>query len=181
MSDTVFENNVVLENTVPPVEELDFAPLASTYARTLIIESSIFFTILAIIPAVINWFVADGWLLTQWWFYVLWLLLTLSPFIWAPMVAKSRGFSMREKDIHYRSGLIWKKTVSLPYNRIQHVEIESGPLERIFKLTTLKFFTAGGAMSDMKIPALEFERSSKLRAFVMEKAGVSEAEAKDAN
>jgi len=90
------------------------------------------------------------------------------------MMAKSRGFSLREHDIHYKSGIIWRKTVSLPFNRIQHVELESGPVERIFKLTTLKFFTAGGGKADMKIPALGFERASKLRSFVMEQAGVVE-------
>jgi len=110
------------------------------------------------------------------WLFIPLLFIALSVFIWAPMVAQSRGFALRDHDIHYKSGIIWRKTVSLPFNRIQHVELESGPLERIFKLTTLKFFTAGGGNADMKIPALGFERASKLRSFVMEKAGVVESE-----
>ncbi len=174
MTEAAFSNMPVNEEIMPTVSSLEYTGLAPTYARTMIIETVITFTVIAIIAGTINWFAAEGWFLKEWWFYTAWLALAGSAFIWAPLVAKSRGYSVREKDIHYRSGLIWQKTISLPYNRIQHVEVESGPLERIFKLTTLKFFTAGGGLSDMKIPALEFERSSKLRSYVMEKAGVSE-------
>lgn len=94
--------------------------------------------------------------------------LTLPNFLW-----RSKGYQLREHDLHYRRGVIWHRVTSLPYIRVQHVELESGPVERYFKLATLKFYTAGGGSADMKIPGLPFGTASKIRSYVMERAGAS--------
>jgi len=175
VSEAVFENSQVTDDALPTASDLEFSPLAPTYARTMIIEWIASWVLLAAVHLIIAFFVSKVPIGFKYWFVTIpFALISLSVFIWAPMVAKSRGYAAREHDIHYKSGIIWQKTVSLPFNRIQHVELESGPLERIFKLTTLKFFTAGGGSADMKIPALTFGTASKLRAFVVEKAGVDE-------
>lgn len=175
MSEAVFANNQVVDTSIPDASNLNFEALAPTYARTMIIEWVASWLILAAIHIALAIFISKIPLGFKYWFITApFLVVTLSVFLWAPAVARSRGYATREHDIHYKSGIIWQKTVSLPFNRIQHVELESGPLERIFKLTTLKFFTAGGGSADMKIPALTFGTASKLRAFVMEKAGVEE-------
>lgn len=177
MSDTVFTNDSIVEATLPQASDVNYEGLAPSYARTMIIEWFGVWALLLTVKIGINLFTPVDTLRSElWWAFTLVGILIVSVFVWAPMVARSRGFALRDHDIHYRSGIIWRKTVSLPFNRIQHVELESGPLERIFKLTTLKFFTAGGGNADMKIPALGFERASKLRSFVMEKAGVVESE-----
>ncbi len=172
MSKTDFSNQAVAEPSIPSASGLDYEGLAPTYARTMITEWVASFILLALVPVVLYFFRPElREVLVKWWIWTPYSVLLLSVFVWAPMVAKSRGFSLREHDIHYKSGLIWRKAVSLPFNRIQHVELESGPLERLFKLSTLKFFTAGGGSADMRIPALTFASASKLRAFVLEKAG----------
>lgn len=102
------------------------------------------------------------------------LLLLVVAAIMVPRVLwQSQGYQLRERDLHYRHGVIWRAVTSLPYGRIQHVELESGPLERFFKMATLKFYTAGGGSADMKIPGLPFATASKIRGHVMEKAGVN--------
>lgn len=175
VSEAVFTNDQIEEASLPDASDLEFEALAPTYARTMIIEWVASWLILAAIHIALAVFISKIPLGFKYWFITApFLLVTLSVFLWAPAVARSRGYATREHDIHYKSGLIWQKTVSLPFNRIQHVELESGPLERFFKLTTLKFFTAGGGSADMKIPALTFGTASKLRTFVMEKAGVEE-------
>ncbi len=95
--------------------------------------------------------------------------LTLPKLLW-----RSKGYQLREHDLHYRRGVIWHHVTSLPYVRVQHVELESGPVERYFKLATLKFYTAGGGSADMKIPGLPFSVASKIRSFVMVRAGVGD-------
>ncbi len=95
--------------------------------------------------------------------------LTLPKLLW-----RSKGYQLREHDLHYRRGLIWQRVTSLPYVRVQHVELESGPVERYFKLATLKFYTAGGGSADMTIPGLPFGTASKIRSFVMVRAGVGD-------
>jgi len=175
VSKPVFTNETVDEPSLPQANSLAYESLAPTYVRTMIIEWLAVWVIIAVVNTGLNIFTPiETWAFIKWWLIVPLALAALSVFLWAPMVANARGFALRERDIHYKSGIIWRKAVSLPFNRIQHVELESGPLERIFKLTTLKFFTAGGGSADMKIPALSFSRASTLRAFVIEKAGVSE-------
>ena len=182
MSKPVFTNETVDEPSLPQASSLAYESLAPTYARTMIIEWLAVWVIIAVVNIGLNIFTPIDTLRSElWWVLVIVGLLAASVFLWAPMVANARGFALRERDIHYKSGIIWRKAVSLPFNRIQHVELESGPLERIFKLTTLKFFTAGGGSADMKIPALSFSRASTLRAFVMEKAGVSETGVDEVN
>ncbi len=93
----------------------------------------------------------------------------ISPFIAIPRM----GFVVREKDIVYRSGVFWHKVTAIPFNRVQHVETSSSPLDRRFNLASLKVFTAGGAGGDLKIDGLGNERAEQLRALVLEKAGAS--------
>ena len=68
-------------------------------------------------------------------------------------------------------GRRWRKTVLLPFNRVQHAEVSSGPLQRKFGLASLKFFTAGGSSVDLKIDGLMKERAEEIRSFIMEKCG----------
>ena len=95
--------------------------------------------------------------------------LTLPKLMW-----RSKGYQLREHDLHYRRGVIWHRVTSLPYVRIQHVELESGPVERYFKLATLKFYTAGGGSADMKIPGLPFGIASRIRSYVMTRVGIDD-------
>jgi membrane protein YdbS with pleckstrin-like domain len=81
---------------------------------------------------------------------------------------KWKAYAMRTHDIAYRSGLFWRKVVILPFNRVQHVEVTSGPLQRRFSLATLKFYTAGGSSVDLKIEGLRAEVAEQLRAHILE-------------
>jgi uncharacterized protein len=79
-----------------------------------------------------------------------------------------RGWALREHDLIYRSGVIWRKTVILPFARIQHVETASGPVERQFGLMRLKCFTAGGAMTDLSVEGLDEESAGQVRQYLLE-------------
>ena len=86
-------------------------------------------------------------------------------------MTRVKGVALREHDIAYQSGLFWRKTVILAYNRMQHVEVGSGPLQRRYGLATLKFFTAGGSAVDLKVDGLARERADQIRAFILKKVG----------
>jgi|GEM_PF-6009490 len=51
-----------------------------------------------------------------------------------------------------------------------------GPIERMFGLSKLKIFTAGGASSDLKIPGLLPETANKLKDYIQLKVGRDEEE-----
>ena len=67
-------------------------------------------------------------------------------------------------------GIIWKRYISIPYNRIQNVDIHRGILARIFGLSDLQIHTAGygaagarGQGSEGRLPGLSKHEAEELR------------------
>jgi len=87
-----------------------------------------------------------------------------------------KGYAMREHDIIFKKGWIWRSSTIVPFNRVQHTEIEQGPIERIFRLSVLKIFTAGGSSSDLRIPGLLPENANRLKDYIQNKVERDEEE-----
>lgn len=85
------------------------------------------------------------------------------------MAFPRKGYLLREKDISFQKGLIIYKVTSVPFNRIQHVEVNQGILAKFFKLSSIKLFTAGGNASDLSIPGLPTEVALNMKTFLSEK------------
>ena len=85
-----------------------------------------------------------------------------------------KGYALREHDIAYRSGMFWRKQVLLPFNRVQHVEVASGPLQRRFDLATLKFYTAGGSSVDLAIGGLMSAEAERLRTYILSRSALAQ-------
>jgi uncharacterized protein len=81
--------------------------------------------------------------------------------------AKACGYYQDEFDIYFKQGLWWKKQVALNFSRIQHIDISHGPLERRYQMATIKFFTAGGATSDLRISGLPNSQAEQIRADIL--------------
>jgi membrane protein YdbS with pleckstrin-like domain len=47
-------------------------------------------------------------------------------------------------------GLIWRSEVLVPRTRVQHLDLERGPIERRFGLATLVVHTAGTRMNALR-------------------------------
>ena len=179
---TAFSNKECSSDDIEAPETMNFEALSPAY-KTMLFASTfvVVFTIIAVnltlnlvaigslqallnsaVAAAISGFVLFGAVLS----------LILPKPMW-----RSKGYQLREHDVHYRRGIIWRRVVSLPYVRVQHVQLESGPVERYFKLATLKFYTAGGGSADMSIPGLPYGTASKIRAYVIERTGVGDESA----
>ena len=168
-------NVAVALDHIPRDKTMNFQALADNYTKSMIINASAVWSLIALGTLILSYLTGEiGNPFVYWQVYVIYAVPIAGIFVLAPIVARSRGFATREQDIHYKKGMVFHKTVSLPYNRIQHVEVESSPMERMHGLTTLKFFTAGGGSADMKIPALTDEASTNLRAFIIKKAGAED-------
>jgi membrane protein YdbS with pleckstrin-like domain len=74
----------------------------------------------------------------------------------------SWGYAEREDDLLVRRGLLFSRLSVVPYGRMQFVDVTAGPLERSFRLATVKMHTAAAA-SDARIPGLEREEAARLR------------------
>ena len=168
-----FTNLQIGLNDLPIAAELDMEPMAAAYEREVKVQQLIIWApllALSLVPLLVLQLV---FLLLIPLFVLL-----LAAIISRLIIRKSRikGIALREHDIAYRSGLYWRKTVMLAFNRVQHVEVSSGPLQRRFDLASLKFFTAGGSSVDLKVDGLRRERAEQIRAYIMAKSDASEFE-----
>ena len=168
----MFENIEIPVEDLPRADALEWQPLDPAYRKRLVVDRLI--TIGFILAGTALAVILPG-------FEVLRAILlvggagivAVAMLVW-PFVAVPRmGYALRDKDLVYRSGVFWRSVTAVPFNRIQHVETSSSPLDRRFSLATLKLFTAGGSGGDLKIDGLHRERAEQLRAFVLDKAGAS--------
>jgi uncharacterized protein len=83
---------------------------------------------------------------------------------------RRKQYALRERDITYRRGLLQHVATSIPFNRVQHCEVNQSALERIFDTSSLRVYTAGGSSSDLTVPGLSLERSSDLKDYILKQA-----------
>ena len=107
---------------------------------------------------------------------LLWLGLTAAAttaLVWPGIDVPRRGYALRAHDILFRKGVLWRSVTAIPFNRIQHVETSSTPLDRRFGLATLQLFTAGGSGADLKIDGLDRDLAERMRQDILAKTGAS--------
>ena len=110
--------------------------------------------------------------------YIAWTIYTLialSSLISSFYIAKSRRYALREADLLFFEGILWQTTTAVAFNRIQHIDLTHGPLERKYNIATIKCFTAGGSGVDLKIPGLPLATAESLRAFILDKTSQPDA------
>ena len=74
-----------------------------------------------------------------------------------------RGYLVRERDIVYRSGWWSRSVTAVPFSRIQHSEIQQGPMGRWLGYCTLKLYTAGASGANLEIPGLSMATARNIR------------------
>jgi membrane protein YdbS with pleckstrin-like domain len=79
-----------------------------------------------------------------------------------PRQVRALGYAERDDDLLIRSGVIFQRTLVVPYGRMQYVDVAVGPLERAFGLCTLKLHTAAPA-TNAAIPGLPAAEGARLR------------------
>ena len=82
--------------------------------------------------------------------------------ILVPRRVRSIGYQLRQDDLLFRRGLMFQRFVSVPYGRMQLVDINRGPLDRAVGLSELKFVTAAAA-TGVTIPGLVAADAEELR------------------
>lgn len=92
--------------------------------------------------------------------------------LWYPPRSYRRwGYRIDAKVLETRSGMAFQRTRLLPLSRLQHVDIERGPLERMFGLAALVLHTAGTHSANIRIPGLEASEAMRLRDHLIEIGG----------
>jgi len=81
------------------------------------------------------------------------------------------------EDIRVESGVLSRAARSVPYERIQDVSLEQGPLARLFGLVEVRFETGAGGKDELKLAYLKEAEGERLREVVRERRDDAAAEA----
>ena len=168
----MFENSAVPLENLPAADDVEWQSLDRRFVprqqlRGLLNAATIAVAALVLqflqprigidLPAWIAWFAAAG--------------VALAALAWPPVSVPRKGYALRDKDLVYRSGVFWRRVTAVPFNRVQHVETASTPLDRRFGLASLQLYTAGSAGGDLGIDGLPAETAERMRVFVLRRAG----------
>lgn len=159
---STFTNPWIDSQSLPAIEEEKFTGLEQDYLYMRITSRLIFFILIGGVGTLITVF--QGF--TLWYWLVPWLFLFAFSVTVEILGFRIKGYAIRQKDVSYKSGLIFYHMTSIPFNRIQHCEISQGPLGRLFDLASVKVYTAGGSSSDLSINGLHKERAQRLRDYI---------------
>ncbi len=139
----------------------DWKRLAPGFLQLRRLGDAIFWLILYSIPAVLVLIFSDLW----WLSVLLWVaaLVTIGlRFHFLRRSCGSWGYVEREDDLYISHGVWWRTLTAVPYGRMQLVEVESGPLERLFHLASVTLKTASPG-TDARIPGLDPIEAARLR------------------
>ena len=165
----MLSNPQIAIEQLPQAEHVTFEPMSDSSPIEHLISWSITFFLLGIVfvtvwfltspPNVVAFSALGGYFALLSWvvFYIF-------------ASHKKRGIAVREHDIMYINGLIWRSTTIIPFNRIQHIEVVRGPVERFLDLSSLKIFSAGGLSSDLSISGLTSQRAEAIKQLILDKA-----------
>lgn len=112
------------------------------------------------------------------WMIVL-LLVVVAPifsYFWAKLTYRFYKYGLTPEGIKIEKGVIWKRYITIPYGRIQNVDIYRGPLARLLGLSDLQIQTAGYSYGKHKstegrLPGLSPKDAEALRDKLVKKVG----------
>lgn len=98
-------------------------------------------------------------------------LVALRAVVWPSLAFHRYRYAVRDDDLLVESGVLFRHTVSIPLDRIQHVDTRQGPLERLFGLSRVVVYTAAGISADGSIPGLDEAGADQLRDGLVRRRG----------
>ena len=123
--------------------------------RFLLLVAAVFGIAVSAVPAVlwISWFwlgVGAVLLVTVWGWWLI------------GRQVRSWDYAERADDLLIRHGVMFRALVVVPYGRMQFVDVQAGPVDRLFKVAHVQLHTAS-AGTDARIPGLNAEEAARLR------------------
>ncbi|MDE2796682.1 MAG: PH domain-containing protein [Gemmatimonadota bacterium] len=171
----MFINPEVPLESLPSADNLDWHALHPSFVRRLQLGALIRVLVIGAIGTVAYLLMQGGdseamgrfadWLLSY--ALIAFGVFAASILIWPVIAVPRRGYVVREKDILYKTGVLWRSVKAVPFNRVQHTKIDSGLLDRRFGLANLSVFPAGAG--GHKIRGLGTDTAERLRVYVSER------------
>lgn len=109
------------------------------------------------------------------WILLIIFLMILLPYIWARLSYHFYRYELTEQVFRKELGVIYKRQVSIPYDRIQNVDIYRGIFARLLGLSDIHIQTAGAGnfYGEGNLPGLSIKDAEELRDELIRRAGRS--------
>jgi len=146
------------------MKTFEFKSLERNYLKVFRI-SSVIITLLVSLPFTIgsSVFWDLGWLLRVVAFLSIWLLFYGLIHWYSIHWYKAYKYKLTEAGLEIHKGVFWRQQNMVPRNRVQHIDITTGPLERRYDLSKLVVHTAGTRNATITLPGLQHEDAADLR------------------
>ena len=76
---------------------------------------------------------------------------------------QARGFSIAQERLRVVRGILFHSDTVVPFGRVQHIDVNQGPIERFYGLATLTVHTAGNHNSSVHLPGLAHDDAVSMR------------------
>lgn len=172
----MFVNPEIAPDDLPRAAEVEWQPLSPSFRRMRLVVAG-FVTVVVTLGLTALYVILSRALAGEdmpvplWGIFLLIPVLAVTLIGWPFIAVPRMGYAVRDKDVLYRAGVFVQSVTAVPYNRLQHVEKDSTPLDRYFDIANLKLFTAGGAGGDLRIEGLSNTEAERLRAHLLERIG----------
>lgn len=170
-----FVNAEVPLDALPGTETVDWLPLHPRFARRLqvgaLIRSAAFLVVAGAMHAAVRASDPNALAEVPWLPWSAWTLLGAFcawSVAWPLVAVPRRGYAVREKDLLYKTGVLWRSVRAFPFNRVQHTKLDTTLLDRRFDLASLSVFPAGGGRGN-RIRGLGRETAERLRAYISQR------------
>lgn len=168
----MFTNTQIADESLPTISDVDWRPLHRSFVRQQQFRRVLLVSA-ALVGAVVFQPFAGLPLPAVGAIASVAVALAIMYLLWPTIDFPRRGYALREHDMLHKHGVLFRTVTAVPFNRIQHVEISSNPLDRWFGIGSLKLFTAGGSGGDLSIHGLPLERAEQLRGHILGKVAVA--------
>ena len=165
----MFSNLQIDIEQLPQYQQIRYQPLADNAPIASAAGWVLFFVFVYILtaggylinlPLILNYTVSV---------YLFEIALTGLSIYWSFFSHRYKGYALREQDILYKTGVLWRKKTILPFNRIQHIETHRSLLQRKLNIASLRLFTAGGQKADLVIAGMDSSTTDEIKQFLLSK------------
>ena len=162
-----FKNIAV--TSFPDITKVDFKSIENQYLKVILINTFVAFLVLFLVICLGDYKGLFKLIENTIWIYLTFTLCFVFTLLIKTIEFKKRRYVVREKDISYKKGVLFRSITTVPFNRIQHVEIDEGPISRFLGLVSLRVFTAGDSSDDLKISGLLKQEATQIKEFISNK------------
>ncbi|MEO0688797.1 MAG: PH domain-containing protein [Pseudomonadota bacterium] len=76
---------------------------------------------------------------------------------------QARGYNMSADRLRVVRGILFHSDTVVPFGRVQHIDVDQGPIERALGIATLTLHTAGNHNASVTLPGLQEDLARDIR------------------